>query len=155
MSMPEQKPGKSRQDYETPPDFMEAFVRRFGPVDVDLAASAANAKAGLFIPEEHDSLKCNWDGYVGNLWLNPPFKKIAPWAKKCCQTLISHDRAIYLLVPASVGADWFHYWVEPFAYTIPLSPRLTFVGCKDPYPKDVMLCVYSNGLTGFKSWRWK
>lgn len=35
-----------------------------------------------------------------------------------------------------------------------LSPRLTFEGTTDPYPKDLMLSVFSAGVHGFDSWRW-
>ncbi len=36
-----------------------------------------------------------------------------------------------------------------------LSPRLTFEGTKDPYPKDLMLSVFGYGMNGFDTWRWK
>ena len=35
-----------------------------------------------------------------------------------------------------------------------LSPRLTFEGTDDPYPKDLMLSVFGYGLSGFGTWRW-
>jgi hypothetical protein len=37
---------------------------------------------------------------------------------------------------------------------LPLNPRLTFVGEKDPYPKDLMLSCFGFGVTGCKQWRW-
>lgn len=41
----------SRQDFSTPSDFLAARVKRFGPIDVDLAAHAGNAKhARYFAP---------------------------------------------------------------------------------------------------------
>ena len=43
MSVPIQKPGRSRQDYGTPPEFLAAVVARFGPLAFDLAASRDNA----------------------------------------------------------------------------------------------------------------
>lgn len=46
----------SRQDYETPADFMAAVARRFAPVQFDLAASAENAKAKEFYTISDDSL---------------------------------------------------------------------------------------------------
>lgn len=49
MGMPAQKPGKSKQDYGTPKDFIDAVAARFGPLVVDLAAHAGNAKCLEFI----------------------------------------------------------------------------------------------------------
>lgn len=158
MSMPIQKPGRSKQDYQTPDDFMEAVTRRFGPMDWDLAADENNSKCGkFFLGEEQDSLKCNWRslGYSANLWLNPPFSGIEHWAQKCSLSTLQAGPKIFLLVPASVGSNWYRDHVEPYACVLGLNPRLTFKGCKDPYPKDMVLAVYYSGLRGFNTWRWK
>jgi phage N-6-adenine-methyltransferase len=148
----------SRQDYETPADFLAAVVRRFGPLDVDLAATPENAKAEIFITPEQDSLKRRWSGVArGTMWLNPPFANIAPWAAKCAEEAprLSHDSRILLLVPASVGANWFAQHVHGHAFVLALQGRLTFGGCEQPYPKDLVLAVYHAGLTGFDVWSWR
>ena len=36
---------KNKQDYATPPEFMEAVTKRFGPIAFDLAAHASNTKS--------------------------------------------------------------------------------------------------------------
>lgn len=156
-AMPRQKPGRSRQDYETPPDFIRAVERRFGPITWDLAASATNAKAPLFFTKEQDTLAQDWTRCTGVCWLNPEFADIAPYAKKCRWSLSPHrDRTILLLTPASVGADWWAKHVHGYAYSMPLFPRLTFVGEKDVYPKDLLLSVFGGGHgPGFSPWRWK
>lgn len=153
--MPEQKPGRSKQDYPTPDDFMEAFTRRFDAPDWDLAATEENAKAAFFFTPEQNSLVQKWEECAGSLFLNPPFGKIGPWAKKAAETsIIEPTSRIFMLVPASIGSDWYRIFVEPFAYVLALTPRLSFDG-KSPYPKDVILCAYIHGLTGFRTWRWK
>ena len=95
--MPAQKPGLSRQDYETPVVFLDAVMQRFDvkAFTADLAASPSNAKAVRFFTEESDSLKQDWTTLhevpskpVINLWLNPPFGHIEPWAKKCAESNI-------------------------------------------------------------------
>ena len=48
---------------------MVEVVRRFGPMDVDLAASAKNTKAPIFITEKQDSLKSDWGIYGGTCGL--------------------------------------------------------------------------------------
>lgn len=154
---PKQKPGKSRQDYATPRSFIEAVEARFGKMHVDLAATASNAKAPCFITPEEDSLSVEWSAkwHDGNCWLNPPFSNIEPWAAKCAEeSRKMHRGKIFLLTPASIGTNWFAKYVLGHAVVLGISPRLTFEGEKDPYPKDLSLAVYASGLHGFDCWRW-
>lgn len=154
---PVQKPGKSKQDYGTPWDFIGAVEGRFGPIVFDLAAQADNAKAKGFWTIADDSLSKRWADIFtggGTLWLNPPFKNIEPWAEKCARESARRAGLIVMLTPASIGTDWFARHVHRKAMVLGLSPRITFVGEKDPYPKDLMLSVFGMGLNGFDTWRW-
>lgn len=149
----------SKQDHETPADFLAAVVARFGPLHVDLACRRDNAKAPLYLTEEIDSLSVGWARmFPGRtMWLNPPFNRIAPWAEKCACEAIELARTggrILMLTPASVGSEWFTEHVHDRARVHPLSPRLTFVGQTQPFPKDCILSVYGE-LPGFLPWRWK
>lgn len=154
MSMPIQKPGRSKQDYQTPDKLIRAVEDRFGDLLWDLAATKENTKCPYFITPEMDSFKQPWHELAGNLFLNPPFEKIGPWAEKC-RDESRLGASIFMLVPASVGSNWFRDYVHGWAYVLALNPRVTFVGCTTCYPKDLVICVYSNGLTGFDVWRWK
>ncbi len=148
--------GASKQDYGTPRDFLAAVAARFGARAWDLAATPENAKAPAYLTEKDDSLTCDWSRFRGNLWLNPPFANIAPWAAKCASTdLGGYARRILFLVPASVGANWFAAHVHRKALVLALQGRLTFEGCDQPYPKDCVLCVYGMGVTGFDVWDWR
>lgn len=153
--MPAQRPGRSRQDYGTPVDFLEAVALRWGIPDLDLAASPSNTVAERFYTEADDSLSKPWDGR--RMWLNPPFARIEPWAWNCAKWAArgdAHpDARLLFLVPASVGANWFADFVIGKALVLALSPRLTFVGCDQPYPKDCILAVYGE-TPGFDVWRW-
>jgi phage N-6-adenine-methyltransferase len=151
--MPKQAPGKSKQDYETPSELLRAVERRFGRLHVDLAARPDNAKAPRFVTPERDSLKVDWSAefWGSRCWLNPEFADIAPWAAKCSTSRGLH---IFLLTPASIGANWFAEHVHGKAVVLGLSPRLTFVGASDPYPKDCMLSIFGFGVAGFDVWRW-
>jgi len=156
-SMPVQKPGRSKQDYGTPIQLIHAVEARWDALRVDLAATAENAKCGEYLTPEDNSLECDWIHCIGDglAWLNPPFADIAPWAKRC---YVYSDNNIILLVPASIGAEWFAAHVEGKAKVVGLRPRLTFEGCKDPYPKDCMLCLYGPMFEDepvFSTWRWK
>jgi phage N-6-adenine-methyltransferase len=149
--------GRSRQDYGTPWEFIRAVVDRFGPLDHDLAASEKNAKASTFYDEASDSISKDWGRAhpTGNLWLNPPFAYIEPWANKCEFESNRRHGLIFLLTPASIGTEWFAKYVHRKALVLALSPRLTFEGTDDPYPKDLMLSVYGYGMNGFDTWRWR
>ena len=46
--MPEEKPGRSLSAVGTPPEFLEAVERRFGPIILDLAAHRGNKVAGSY-----------------------------------------------------------------------------------------------------------
>ena len=155
---PPQKPGKSKQDYETPKAFVDSVEARWGRLDVDLAASEENAKAPLFLTQTTDSLSVDWvRRFRGKAcWLNPPYADLAPWAEKCAAAGPAMGQGrIYLLTPASVGANWFAEHVHRRALVLGISPRLQFVGTDAVYPKDLMLSVFAPGLTGFDVWRWK
>ena len=154
MSEPRQKPGRSKQDYATPPEFISAVVKRFGPLAWDLAADSKNHKAPNYFTVEQDSLAQDWSKLQGTLWLNPPFGYIAPWAKKCADTCLEMPvgNRILMLVPASVGSNWFLEHVYPRALVIALNPRMSFDG-KAPFPKDLILAVYGRH-PGFDVWRW-
>ncbi len=159
MTEPAQKPGRSKQDYGTPLAFLDACVARFGPLGADLACTRDNCKAGIgyYYDANFDSLSQRWakDFPDGNLWLNPPFGDIEPWAEKCAFESSQRLGLILLLTPASIGSNWFASHVNRKAMVLGLSPRLQFDGTTAPYPKDLMLSVFGMGLSGFDVWRWK
>src|SRR5512133_3562881 len=97
---PAQKPGRSRQDYGTPRELIAAVEARFNRLDMDLAASPSNAKAPMHYSQADDSLAQDWTCLHGNLWLNPPFADLEPWARKCAESA-GEGRRIFLLTPAS------------------------------------------------------
>ena len=153
---PVQKPGRSRQDYGTPDTLLVAVKHRLciDAFTIDLAADAGNAVAGDYFDEKENALEQAWPFHGWN-WLNPPFADISPWVKKAKEEAESGASTV-VLVPASVGANWFATWVEPYAYQSYLNPRLTFKGETTPYPKDCMLLFYTPwGFTGHEIWHWK
>lgn len=150
--------GKSKQTYETPPEFMRAVEKRFGPFDFDLACVPETAKAKKFYTPEDDSLIQPWHKLRGVLWLNPPYDNISIWAMKCAQQSRLGAKILFL-VPASVGSNWHAQYVHNIAHVCLLNGRIQFVGAKDPYPKDCILACYgmrNEGMEpGYSVWRWK
>lgn len=180
MSMPQQHPSTSKQDYETPSDFLEAVRVRFGDLEVDLACSAPT-QTDMFLTDNRkapialhwpavDALAIPWDAYGDSLcWLNPPFKRCNDFAEKCAaevKRFTSRGR-IFMLTPASVASNWFSDHVFKKAYVMTLQPRLVFVGEKDPFSKDLMLTIFcrdaeeliatrnEEARDWFSIWRWK
>ena len=167
--IPQQKPGKSKQDYQTPPELLRAIERDFraGVWACDLAADAENRVNRNFSALTYhlgpgskfgeNALEVDWaslpgtDG--GDMWCNPPFAHIEPWAEKCATTI--RRGRIFLLVPASVGSNWYQSHVHGRAHVVAVSPRVTFVGESAPYPKDVVIAIFGPVRGGFSTWRWK
>ena len=153
--------GKSEQDVGTPRVFLDAVEKRFGKIAFDLAAIEKNAVCrGYYgpdrsVPELRDSLAQEWGEHDGTLWLNPPFSNIAPWAEKCAKECADRQAWTLLLVPASVGSNWFAEHVADRALVLFLTGRITFVGSTQPYPKDLLLACYGFQARGFSTWKWR
>lgn len=158
---PKQQPGKSKQDYGTPRAFLRASERLLciRGYTVDLAASHENKVVHRAFTE--DSLSKDWEDAIesGWGWLNPPFGDIAPWADKAS----SCGARVAMLVPASVGSNWWAAHVHGRAYVVFLQGRLTFVGTPpdpktgkpDPYPKDCALLLFGGTGPGYTVWDWR
>jgi len=149
--------GDSVQEVGTPPAFLRAVERRFGRILFDLAANKENAICRHFYGPGSDiagdALTQSWAPWKGLLWLNPPFDRIKDFAHKC-KVEAANGAKIAMLTPASVATNWFAEEIHGVALVMPIRPRLTFVGHKDPYGKDLILCAYNLGAPGFEPWRW-
>lgn len=160
MSMPVQKPGRSKQDYCTPSELLTVIKQRLHihNFDIDLAADVVNRVCEAYYSEEPDDdaflTKHRWRNGDGWSWCNPPYANIEPWVQKATKEA-QLGAQIVMLVPASVGANWWAEWVAPYAFTTFLNGRITFVGAEDPYPKDCALLLYTPwGFTGSDIWSW-
>lgn len=158
--MPRQKPGKSKQDYGTPKEFLDAVRNRLciQEFKVDLAATQENRVCPFWhgldngIDSLADGVRWNYNGWA---WLNPPFSNITPWAAKAAKEA-QRGAHIAMLIPASVGANWWRDWVEAYAYQSFLNGRITFVGETTPYPKDCALLLYTPWqFMGHEIWNWR
>lgn len=166
MAMLQQKPGRSKQDYATPKDFIAAVKTRLGITEFahDFAADRRNRKAETFFSRKDsafDYSPAEWaiqtfDGLEWG-WLNPPFDDIAPWANRA--SLCKYEGGqIAMLVPASVGSNWFRDHVDGHALVLALNGRLAFMPDRPTwlYPKDCILCLYSEAIApGFEVWDWR
>ncbi len=144
--------GGSRQDYKTPKTLMTSIYQRFGipGFTLDAAASPENTQAECFYSETDNGLILPWMSWT---WCNPPFGDIAPWVRKA-DAEQKRGASSVILVPASVGSNWWKNWVHDKAHVVFLNGRITFVGATDPYPKDCALLMYSPFSGGYSIWSW-
>ena len=155
--VPLQKPGRSKQDYQTPPEFLAAVKQLLGINEfaVDLAASATNTAAAKFYDESISSLSQVWRTAVGQwAWLNPPYGDLKVWVRAAWGA--RHDANIAMLVPAGVGSNWWRDYVHQKALVYLLNGRITFVGQPTCYPKDCCLLLYGRAiLPRYEVWDWR
>jgi phage N-6-adenine-methyltransferase len=157
--MPAQKPSKSRQDVETPQEFIDAVAARWGKIDVDLACHSRNPKAAVALTwPDVNSLAQDWAGLYADLncWLNPEYGNVGPWAEKAAAAGGMMRRGgIFMLVPSGTSTQWWAHHVHRKAMVYFLRPKIVFVGEKSSFPKDLTLVQYAPGLSGYDTWRWK
>jgi DNA (cytosine-5)-methyltransferase 1 len=155
---------QTEQTVGTDPAFFAVLDKKYN-FGFDLACTAENCvcEAGFYFPHT-DALVQDWakisieaesNLFSPWLYLNPPYKNIEPWAGKCKEES-KKGAKIIMLVPASVGSNWFREHVFGQALVFFLSPRLKFVGHNTPYPKDLMCCVFSPAQnSNVFCWNWK
>mgnify|MGYP001581378225 CR=1 FL=1 len=161
MTTPVQKPGLSKQDYRTPKAFLVAVKNKLKieKFVVDLAADEFNTVEPRFYSAEDNALVQSWDWWSSGewAWLNPPYANIRPWVEKA---YLARGH-IAMLVPASVGANWWKEWVHRRAKVLFLNGRLAFMPDKPTwlYPKDCALLLYSRLETrvyeNYDIWTWR
>lgn len=116
-----------KDEWETPPELMEAIVKRWGPMDLDVAASAKNAKAPLFFTKEDSAMAHLWNEY--NVWMNPPYGRgVGAWISKADHE-IRRGRAhrVVALLPANTSAKWFALAVACATEVVFLAGRVSFL----------------------------
>lgn len=135
---------RSNQAHETPWELICAIEKRFGLIEIDLAATAKNKKAGRFITKRENSLTCDWaamlDGKLG--YLNPEFDPVTPWIDKSIEEKLKGARFVDLL-QGSMDANWFWKMLRHCGHVYALEPRVTFEGEKDVFPKPLVLSAFN------------
>lgn len=146
-----------KQDYVTPHDFIARVCARW-KCEFDLAASRDNHRFPAFFDKDDDALFQNW----GNLglgqkffWLNPPFKDCGKFMEKCVHEMKTNNCKIVTLTLANRATKWYREIVRPNALSLILVERITFEGQEHSYPKELMINIFDNGITGEGYWEWK
>ena len=93
-----------RQDWETPDDIFRALDAEFG-FDIDVCATADNAKCRHYFSPNQDGLSQPWHGVC---WMNPPYGAGIPkWMAKAYRESL-RGATIVCLVPARTDTVWWH-----------------------------------------------
>ena len=69
-----------------------------------------------------DGLEMPWKGQV---WVNPPFSDISPWAKKAVRS-ISHAEAVWVLTPGDSSTRWWQHLAEHASFVVMWKNRPHF-----------------------------
>jgi phage N-6-adenine-methyltransferase len=93
-------------EFPTDPQVFAALSERYGPFNLDAAATAENAKCARYFTAADDGLAQTWTGRV---WLNPPYgREVGKWVKKAWESAQSSAELVVCLVPARTDTRWWH-----------------------------------------------
>lgn len=126
-------------DWATPQPVFDVLDAEFG-FDVDVCATASNAKCPRFFTLADDGLKQNWSG--ARAWMNPPYGRgIGHWMKKAADAAEA-GATVVALVPSRTDTAWWHEQVMARAAEVRfVRGRLAFgVGSSSaPFPSAVVV----------------
>jgi site-specific DNA-methyltransferase (adenine-specific) len=111
-------------EWGSPQDLFD-YLNGFFNFDVDVSASAQNAKCSVFWTKDDDGLKQDW--IPGRTyWMNPPYSNAAMWVKKATEASLNGAVVVGLLANRS-STNWYKEYVVPYAQIVLLNGRAKFV----------------------------
>jgi site-specific DNA-methyltransferase (adenine-specific) len=123
-------------EWETPRPLFEALDKEFGPLQVDVCATAENTKLPRFWSKADDGLAQDWTGL--RCWMNPPYGRgIGAWVQKARTS----SAITVCLLPARTDTAWWHDNVPGRAAVVRfLRGRVRFSGAGSaPFPSVVVV----------------
>lgn len=102
-------PDIHRQCWATPQWIIDFVNAHFGRIEIDVCASAENAKCDHFITEAQNSLddSVDWGREGGIAWCNPPYADPLPWVEKAIRQAKQRNVTVYVLVNSDPSTEWF------------------------------------------------
>lgn len=127
------------EEWATPIDTFRQLAQEFGPFDLDVCATPANAKCARFFARADDGLAQDWG--AARCWMNPPYgATIGAWMAKAWEA--SRCGALVVcLVPARTDTGWWHDWAMRGEIRF-LRGRLKFGGMPNPAPFPSAVIVF-------------
>jgi len=105
--------GKTRGICPCPQWIIDRVQQRIGgSFDLDVAASADNAKAPKYFTAEQDGLKQEWVGK--RIWVNVPYNKerLGEWIARAYNAAKEDRKTVACLLPLWHGYDWWRDYVS-------------------------------------------
>lgn len=124
-----------RQDWRTPKAIYEALNKEFC---FDFDPCLIND--GKLHPK--DMLGSSWDGK--SIYVNPPYKDLAKWIKKCHDEW-NKNKTVVMLIPARTDTKAFHEYIYHKAELRFIKGRLCFDDSGKPAPFPSMIVVWRVG----------
>ena len=105
--------------------------------NLDVCATADNAKCAKYFTKSQDGLLQDW---VGNCWMNPPYgREISKWIKKAYDSS-RKGATVVCLIPSRTDTAWWHDYVMRGEVKF-IRGRLKFSGSTNaaPFPSAVVV----------------
>lgn len=134
-------------EWATPSDLFNRIKAAFGPFDLDVCATAANAKCPRFFTRADDGLAKPW---TGRCWMNPPYgNAIKHWMRKAYESAQA-GALVCCLVPARTDTAWWHDYASN-GQVVFLRGQVAFEGGKYTAPFPSALVVFDRAKLGYPS----
>ena len=126
--------------WATPQDFFDKLNEEFN-FQLDVCATAENAKCEKYYTKEQDGLSMPW---TGTCWCNPPYgRDIGKWVAKAYASSAGGEATVVMLLPSRTDTRWFHDYIYGKAEIRFIKGRLKFGGSKNAAPFPSMVVIYS------------
>lgn len=122
--------------WATPRDFFERLNGEFN-FELDVCATAENAKCAKYYTAADDGLSQAWEG---TCWMNPPYgRTIGQWVKKAYESSLNGATVVCLL-PARTDTAWWHDYCMRGEIRL-VRGRLKFGDAQnsEPFPSAVVV----------------
>ena len=124
--------------WATPQDFFDNLNNEFR-FEIDVCATAENAKCKTFYTKEQNGLEMPWNGVC---WCNPPYgREIGKWVERAYTSSVG-GATVVMLLPARTDTKWFHEYIYGKAEIRFIKGRLKFGDSKNSAPFPSMVAVF-------------
>lgn len=147
---------KASDEWATPQAFFDWANARYGPFDLDAAATWENAKCAYYLGDGVDALLQPWPRcYV---WLNPPYSRIDAFMDKAVSAVATGwPLRVVCLVPARTDTKWWHRTVPHCSKVLLLKGRLKFGAgaASAPFPSALLVIKHHDGAPVIQNCDWR
>ena len=151
---------KASDEWATPQEFYDWANERYGPFDLDAAASAGNTKvAQSFFTKEDSALAkgaSSW-GLHTIAWLNPPYSQTRTFLAQAVLAVRAGAARVVVLVPARTDTQWWHETVPHCSEVLLLKGRLKFNegSGSAPFPSALLVIEPHDGPPLIRNCDWR